>query len=181
MRRFVVALLMLAAFGFAAPAASAGPVLFETAFSQDGTVYTALGRRRRTGTSLGSTQSPAWGRSPRRYAAPALHNILVFLDIEIDELVNTFFNEFGSVVGAPGAGLSWEIDEPGYVFGDIYTNFVAGALDGTNGVPSGSPDDVSFALGRALRVGRRRDRNAELQDQPHGPRGRVLPRPDRSR
>jgi hypothetical protein len=79
-----------------------------------------------------------------------VHNILVFLDIEIDEAINTYFNEFGNVIGAPGAGLSWEIDEPGFVFGDIYNNFVAGALDNTNGVPPGSPDDVSFALGRAF-------------------------------
>jgi len=40
-------------------------------------------------------------------------------------------------------GQSWEIDEPGYVFGDIYDNM----LDNTNSVPAGLEADVSFALG----------------------------------
>jgi hypothetical protein len=33
------------------------------------------------------------------------------------------------------------------VYGNIYDNFLAGARDNTNGVPSTSPDDVSMALG----------------------------------
>jgi hypothetical protein len=70
-----------------------------------------------------------------------------FVDHEIDEPLNTFFNEFGSVSGLPAAGQSWEIDEPGFVFGDIFANFLASALDNTNGVPAGSPDDVSMAMG----------------------------------
>ena len=37
--------------------------------------------------------------------------------------------------------------EPGFLFGDIYTNVINGTLDNTNGVPSALPDDVSFALG----------------------------------
>jgi len=42
-----------------------------------------------------------------------------FLDAEIDEPINTFFNEFGGMSGTAGAGSvdsdpdSWEIDEPG--------------------------------------------------------------------
>jgi hypothetical protein len=75
------------------------------------------------------------------------HSVLVFVDHEIDEAINTFFNEFGSAFGVPIAGQSWEIDEPGFFFGDIYDNFQAGTLDNTNGVPAGSPDDVSMAMG----------------------------------
>jgi hypothetical protein len=71
----------------------------------------------------------------------------VFFDHEIDESVDTFFNEYGSQHGVVPAGLSWEIDEPGYVFGDIHANFLAGTLDNSNGVPVGAPDDVSVALG----------------------------------
>jgi len=73
--------------------------------------------------------------------------VLAFFDHEIDEEVNTFFNETGSAVGTPATGQSWEIDEPGFVFGDIFSNFTAGTLDNSNGVPQGSEDDVSLALG----------------------------------
>jgi hypothetical protein len=38
------------------------------------------------------------------------------------------------------------------VFGNIYTNFLAGSLDNSNGVPSSSPDDVSMALGWAFNL-----------------------------
>lgn len=75
------------------------------------------------------------------------HSVLGYFDHEIDEDINTFYNEFGAAVGTPGTGQSWEIDEPGWSFGDIYTNFQAGTLDNSNGVPSGSPDDVSMAMG----------------------------------
>jgi hypothetical protein len=145
MRKLVVALLMLAAFGFAAPAASAGPILYESAFSQDGTVYTGGSKPANWTVAL---DADGLGTITAIVVAPGWHDLLVFLDYEIDEIVNTFFNEFGATSGAPGAGLAWEIDEPGYVFGDIYDNFLAGALDGTNTVPAGSPDDVSFALHR---------------------------------
>ena len=76
------------------------------------------------------------------------HYCSLFVDHEIDESINTFFNEFGTAAGAPVAGQSWEIDEPGYVFGDIYTNFVAGTLDKLifGGTMSG-PEDISMALG----------------------------------
>jgi hypothetical protein len=74
--------------------------------------------------------------------------VTLFVDHEIDESVNTFFNEFGDVSGTPGAGQRWEIDEPGFTFGDIYQNVLAGGqvLDQSNGVPSTSPDDVSMAM-----------------------------------
>ncbi|HEC16053.1 MAG TPA: PEP-CTERM sorting domain-containing protein [Sedimenticola sp.] len=76
-----------------------------------------------------------------------------FLDAEIDEPINSYFNESGVLVSVSGAGSgdaaadSWEIDEPGFTFGDIYNNLLAGSLDNGNGVPAGSEDDVSLALG----------------------------------
>lgn len=76
-----------------------------------------------------------------------------FLDAEVDQTLNTFFNESGALVDVSGTGAgdtaadSWEIDEPGYLFGDIYDNLFAGVLDNNNAVPSGLEDDVSMALG----------------------------------
>lgn len=72
------------------------------------------------------------------------HFVGLFVDHEIDEILNTFFNEVGSMSGAPAAGQSFETEEPGFVGGDIMTNFVGGTLDGSIGP---SPDDVSMALG----------------------------------
>jgi hypothetical protein len=75
-----------------------------------------------------------------------------FLDAEIDTPVNTFFNESGGIANfIPGSGSgdtqadSWEIDEPGYAFGDIYNNILVGSLDNSNGIAG--TDDVSLALG----------------------------------
>ena len=79
-----------------------------------------------------------------------------FLDADIDKSENTFFNESGSVSSVLGVGASdnladsWEIDEPGYVFGDIYDHLLDGMLDNSNNVSSGSEDDVSLALGFSL-------------------------------
>lgn len=81
-----------------------------------------------------------------------------FLDAEIVEGLNTFFNEFGSIssfVAGSGSGDaladSWEIDEPGLTLvgppGDIFGNLLDGVLDNTNGVPDTSVNDVSMALG----------------------------------
>lgn len=79
------------------------------------------------------------------------HYLGLFVDHDIDETINTFFNEDGNFVGTAAAGQTWEIDEPGYVNGDIFENFQGNALD--NGVGTSVygdttfPDDVSMALG----------------------------------
>ena len=76
------------------------------------------------------------------------HYFVAFFDHEIDQDYNTFFqNEYGEAVGTAAAGQSWEIDEPGYAFGDIYDNVPAGSLDNFNNVPTGWEDDVSMAMG----------------------------------
>jgi hypothetical protein len=130
--------------------AKAGPLLFELATNVDGTVCDSLS---------GCTTLPAgWDSSGFDFttglgtlklslAGGGLHFAGLFVDHEIDETINTFYNEYGEAVGSPTSGLGWEIDEPGYVFGDIYANFVASTLDGTNAVPDGAEDDVSMALG----------------------------------
>jgi hypothetical protein len=79
------------------------------------------------------------------------HTVICVFDYDIDEALNTFFNEAGETGGgALAAGQSWEIDEPDFMFGDINANVDDGVLDNTNGVP-GFPDsledDVAFAIG----------------------------------
>jgi len=78
-----------------------------------------------------------------------------FVDPEIDVAINDYFNEAGLPFGTlgPGGGGSadsWEIDEPGYVFGDVFSNLLNGDLDNTNAVPESAADDVSLALGFTL-------------------------------
>ncbi|HRD94880.1 MAG TPA: PEP-CTERM sorting domain-containing protein [Rubrivivax sp.] len=117
--------------------------LFDFAFNIDGVVTSQASPAGvsiagfDTGTGLGTITVSLGGVGP--------HYVGLFVDHEIDETTNTFFNEHGATSGGALAGQSWEIDEPGFVFGDIWTNFKTGALDGTNGVPSTGPDDVSMA------------------------------------
>lgn len=73
-----------------------------------------------------------------------------FFDAEIDESLNTFFNEYAETEGALAPGRGYEVDEPGFAFGDIFSNARAASLDGTNAVPIGAPEDVSMALSFAI-------------------------------
>jgi hypothetical protein len=91
-----------------------------------------------TGTGLGIISVELFGAGAR-YAS-------VFVDQEIDEPTNTYFNENGATAGTAATGETWEIDEPEHVFGDIYTNFENSALDNSTAVSAGLEDDVSMAL-----------------------------------
>ncbi len=146
----LLALVSLSQFA-APPSAIAGPVIYEWALNIDGTLHdyfspgplppgvaADLGFTAHT-TGLGSISVTVTGAGA--------HSVTGFFDHEIDEPINTFFNEFGAVTGVAPAGQHWEIDEPGYVFGNIFANLILGLLDNTNGVPAGSPDDVSMGLG----------------------------------
>jgi hypothetical protein len=77
------------------------------------------------------------------------HFVLGYFDYEIGDL---FFDELGAANGTPDAGESWEIDEPGFVFGNIYNNFQGGFLDNSNGI-DGVLEDVAMALGRTFNNG----------------------------
>ncbi len=132
--------------GLATPIASAATIeLFEFAFNVDGDIWDSLsGDPIPANINLsGFNQSTGIGVAIVNVAAGP-HTVIGFFDHEINETDDTFFNEFGEVNGAPP---SWEIDEPGYVFGDIFTNFSNSDLDNSNGVPEDTPDDVSMALG----------------------------------
>lgn len=93
-------------------------------------------------TGLGTIRISAQGSGP--------HYFGVYLDHELDEETNTFFNEFGEPVRSPAAYQSWEIDEPGYTFGNLLRNFQNNQLDNHTGVPSGRPDDVAMAMAWTL-------------------------------
>ncbi len=88
------------------------------------------------------------GRMSVTVSSAGTHLVLAYFDHDIDAETNTFFNELGSAgVVAPSAGQSWEIDEPGFDDppGDIYDNWMNGALD--NSIGFFTPNDVAMALG----------------------------------
>jgi hypothetical protein len=126
---------------FAAPAQGAVS-LFEHLINVDGATSTSPAEANLAGFDTTS----GLGTVTVVLSGAGSHYIGMYVDHEIDEETNTFFNESGAASGAPAAGQTWEIDEPGWVFGDIYANFDVEALDNSNGVPAGSEDDVSMAL-----------------------------------
>lgn len=80
----------------------------------------------------------------------------VFVDPQIDVALNGYQNEAGIQFGTTGTGHGgtsadqFQIDEPGYVSGNIFTHLLQGSLDGTNSVPDTAPNDVSVAHGFSL-------------------------------
>lgn len=151
MRRFtLIASAMLLAIGGSSAVAS--PVeLFEYAFNVNGSfAHNAKPAVGGTTINTGSFDfTTGLGSITIDYNPGSTGNkfLIIWLNLDSDSANNTFFNEFASVSGAAPAGLSWEVDEPGYVSGDIFQNVQNGTLDNTNSVPQGTPDDVSIALG----------------------------------
>jgi hypothetical protein len=129
--------------------ASATIVLFDYSYNIDGSVSeVSLGdpvpgaadeSLFDSGTGLGQIDITVGGAGA--------HSILAFFDHEIDEAINTFFNEWVTASGALAVGQSAEADEPGFVFGDIYDNFLDNTLDNSTAVPPGAEDDASMAMG----------------------------------
>lgn len=111
--------------------------------------------------NLNADNEGTFGWSFTNTTAGTLYNVLLFgfLDADIDRDTNTFFNEYGqfidlslppSAIAGSIAASSWQIDEPGFVFGTILNDLLAGSLTNTNNVTSSFPDDVSLALGFAI-------------------------------
>ncbi len=145
MKRFLMALTFIAC-GLCSANSQAGVIaLAEYAFNVNGTVTNGSAP---AGVNLGAfNTTTGLGTITATFTSPGTHYFGVFLDHELDETINTFFNEYGVKSDDPILpGLSWETDEPGFVFGDIYDNFALSSLDNSIGVLSGSPDDVSMAL-----------------------------------
>jgi len=126
--------------------AQASPVisLQDWIFNIDGTTHEAW-----FGDPLPTTGTllDGYGTLSLEVSGAGTHNVIGYFDYEMYESINTFFNESGQASGIPAIGQSWEIDEPGFLFGDIVDNVFLGALDNSNGVPAGFEDDVAFALG----------------------------------
>jgi hypothetical protein len=75
-----------------------------------------------------------------------------FFDAFFDhDLHAPFFNEYGAVNGSPAAGMSWQIDEPGFGdgnrLGTIFDNAMANVLDNTNHVPGTSSNFLNTCGG----------------------------------
>jgi hypothetical protein len=151
MKKYKIGILALAAFGLGATAASATTInLYGYAFNVNSTVYDvtdgAVTGTLPTGVDLtGFNTGSGLGNITFTTSGAGGHSFLAFFDHEMVEAINTFFNEYGVDNGT--SVQSWEIDEPGYVYGNIYDNFEDGNLDNTNGVPQNTPDDVSMAMG----------------------------------
>jgi hypothetical protein len=129
--------------------ASAGLITFnELAFNADGVIYDSFyldsGFPVLTPTT-GSLDAEGLGVLSWSVNTAGNHKFISFFDHDINYA--TWVNEYGATHGTLAAGQSWQIDEPGYVSGTIYTNLVAGALNNANSAPISAPNDVSMALG----------------------------------
>ncbi len=136
--------------------------MFDWAFNIDGTVTAAPNTYDATGMPVDGTLTDDLGTLSWSTSDVGTHSFISFFDYEIWEGENTWDNEYGTAVGTPADGQSWEIDEPSYVFGNIRTyeeqdddfnwveypgNVELGSLDNSNEVPEGWEDDVSWAMG----------------------------------
>jgi len=153
MNKKILALIGIAFFGLgslSANAAIADISLFDYGFNIDGSGTNFLDGDAIPGNVdvSGFSLVTGLGQIDISITGAGAHNALTFLDLEIDEAINTFFNESAMTGGSLGSGQSWEADEPGFggIVGDIYSNYMGNALDNTNAVGA-IQEDVSLALG----------------------------------
>jgi hypothetical protein len=146
MKRLRILLLALCLIGLAGAPASAAPVLFDYAYVGSGPGIAVDMTAFDLTTGLGVI---TFGSV---FLDGGTFNFRLFLDHEIEESTNTFFNEYGEVHGTAPTGLTWEIDEPGYSFGNIWGHFQNDTLDNSNGVAFPTLDDVSMAMSWTLDV-----------------------------
>lgn len=130
---------------FSTPVFSSPITLNDWAFNIDGSLYEYFAGDAMPG--VPQLDASGLGRVDLEFASPGIHSVAAFFDFEFDRPANTYFNEYGQAIGAPAAGQSWEIDEPGFVFGDIYDNLISDSLGNDNAIPQGAEEDVSLALG----------------------------------
>jgi hypothetical protein len=132
------------------PASATVITLFDGAFNIDGVISVAsLGDPvPPEGNISGFDATTGLGTISVTITGAGPHYVGLFVDHEIDEAINTYFNETG--FGSLAPGQSGEIDEPGFVNGDIFENFQNSSLDNAAGASvygdTTFPDDVSMAL-----------------------------------
>ena len=152
--RTLMTLLLGAALPFAALPAQAVTVdLFDWAVNIDGAfAVPSLGDPVPAGVNAGGFDDTTTGLGVLKITVggAGAHYVGAFFDHEIDQTINTFWNETGAQSGAAAPGQTWEIDEPGFVTGDIFQNLQDGTLDDGNGTSifgdTTWPDDVSMAM-----------------------------------
>ena len=131
--------------------ASATPILFDWAFNINGVIYESC-----AGDALPESFDDSgfdWdsGLGVLKIVFETVRtedfHVVAFFDHEVDQDTATYYYEYGSANGIESPGQSWEIDEPGYRHGDIYSNVLSGILDNANSITEGIEDDVSMSLG----------------------------------
>jgi hypothetical protein len=139
---------------------AATPTLFEYGFKMDTFFWDSLTTPSDPLVPAISLSGPAFnfgaglGSITFTVSGGGSHTVQSFLDFEIDENINTWWNEIGSTSldlptpRGPSPGQGWEIDNPFPPAGDIWDPYSSNptGLDGTVGYP-GIPEDVSVAMG----------------------------------
>ncbi|MEL7448512.1 MAG: PEP-CTERM sorting domain-containing protein [Pseudomonadota bacterium] len=155
-RAVQLSLAAAASLGMAAAAQAATIDLAEFGLNIDGTTYCPAGCDNDVSdlsgvpgvNDGGFDYSSGLGTISVSITGTGTHSMVSFFDHDIDQTINGFFNEVGSTSGSAAAGQSWEIDEPGFIGGDIFGHFLNDTLD--NGIFDSvvnQPEDVSMAMG----------------------------------
>ena len=116
---------------------------YDWAFYIDGVTYEKL-----NGDAIPTTGSLVNGLGTLSLTSSGAgsHTIVAYLDYEIDEVINTYFNEVGSSANTLAAGQSWQIGDGFAASPNIYDNALAGALTNSD-LNGGLPNDVAMAIG----------------------------------
>jgi hypothetical protein len=116
--------------------ATAAPILQETLFNLNGTTYHNTFAV--PGLNAGAFDGATGLGTLHLVFTPGVAGVYHFDAFFDHQLHVPFYDEFGQVGGAPGAGISWQIDEPGFGdanrLGTIFTNTTTNSLDNTNHV-----------------------------------------------
>lgn len=135
MKRIMIFIAMALVMSVASMASAVTYNLYDNVYNRDGSISKPFGSSPfdfgglSTGVDITSSGS---------------HSIVLLMDAEIDQDINTFFNEIGSANGPLAAGQSWQIGDP--LFTNIYDLVNAGALTNSD-LNGGEPNDVALALG----------------------------------
>jgi hypothetical protein len=145
MKKSVLALCIVLVLGFGARPASADTLeLWDWAANVNQSLYYWGDTLPAEFNTAGFDFDTGLGTITATFTVPDSYALILWLDHDVKGLNNGYDNELGGQFGAPPAGLSWEVDEPGYSVGDVFFNVEAGALDNAL---YGGPDDISMALG----------------------------------
>ncbi|MFB3827546.1 MAG: PEP-CTERM sorting domain-containing protein [Bryobacteraceae bacterium] len=155
MKRFAITLCALLLVGAASPPAAADDVeLFDYAFNLQGGYTLNATPVLPAGMAMddsGFDYLTGLGTLTIQAFNPG--SVLAILGLNIDitnynsDPPNLYSDEYGSVNGAAPAGLSYEIDEPGYTIGHLFDDVAAGTLHNLNAITPANVDDVAMALG----------------------------------